>query len=436
MATGNRLASLDACRGFVILAMIWVNYLAGMPGIPSWLEHAGPRADGVTVPDLVFPAFLFMAGMAIPLAMRRDAPRGLSWPLAARLAWRAGSLMVAGVVMANAWRYDDAAALAPRPLYFTLFYAAMMLLWRQAPAGAPRWPARLGAVLMLALLLAFRGRVEGEFTSVHLQHSWWGILGMIGWAYLVCGLLYLAVRGRSAALWLCLAALLALSMGGASGWLPVPDFVQALVNVPQVLGSTAANMMAGVLAGRLLAAPAGASVTFRAAAAHGALPGLTAGPAVAARPCIAVDAGAYGAAPEAETGGALLPLAVMAAGLLAAGLLLRPWYGINKIAATAPYSLVCSGVALAVFLLFYWLCDVRGWRGWCRWLLPAGSNALLAYIAPDVLDQVAALLHVPRIWWPYWQAGGVAGLLNAAAMALAMMGLTALATHRGLRLKM
>lgn len=388
---GQRLVSLDAFRGFVILAMTWVNYIAGMPDIPYWLEHAGPQADGITLPDLVFPAFLFMAGMAIPLALRRDAHAGLTLPLAGRLLWRAGSLMVAGVVMAEAWRYDEAAAALPRPLYFTLFYAAMLLLWRQAGAGARRWPFWAGAVLMLALLALFRGR-DG---SPALQHSWWGILGMIGWAYLVCSVLYLLARGRDAALWCGLLLLLALYMGGTDGWLPIPPAVQAFVNVPQVLGSTSANMMAGVLAGRLLADGGGDSRQHTA-----------------------------------------WMLAALALGLCMGGLLLRPCYGINKIQATAPYSLLCAGIALALFVLFYWLCDVRGRQRWCAWLLPAGSNALLAYILPDVWEQWAALLHVPRFWWPLWQQGGAAGLLNAAVLALAMMGLTALATRCGLRLKM
>lgn len=396
----QRLVSLDAFRGFVILAMTWVNYIAGMPGIPYWLEHAGVHADGITLPDLVFPAFLFMAGMAIPLAWRRDASHGLTLPLLGRLLWRAGSLMVAGVVLAEAWRYDEAAAWLPRALYFTLFYGAMLLLWRQAPAaasaaGARGWPFWLGAALMAVLLLLFRGKPGAESPSVYLWHSWWGILGMIGWAYLVCGVLYLAVRGRDAALWACLALLLALYAGGTDGWLPLPAMVRDFVNVPQVLGSTAANMMAGVLAGRLLlAAPPGA--------------------------------------PQR----AVAPLAALALALFAAGLLLRPIYGINKIQATAPYTLVCAGITLALFVQFYWLCDVRGRRRWCAWLLPAGGNALLAYIAPDVWEQLAALLHVPRFWWPWWQQGGVAGLLNAALLALAMIGITTLATRAGIRLKM
>lgn len=396
----QRLASLDAFRGCVILAMTWVNYIAGMPRIPYWLEHAGPHADGITLPDLVFPAFLFMAGMAIPLAWRRDVPGGLTLPLLGRLLWRAGSLMVAGVVLAEAWRYNEAAAWLPRALYFTLFYGAMLLLWRQAPAAtaanaARGWPFGLGAALMVALLVLFRGKPGAESPSVYLQHSWWGILGMIGWAYLVCCALYLAVRGRAAALWGCLVLLLVLYMGGTDGWLPIPAAVQDFVNVPQVLGSTSATMMAGVLAGRLL--PAGQPD-----------------------------------APER----AVRPLLALALGLFAAGLLLRPFYGINKIHATAPYSLVCAGIALALFVLFYWLCDVRGWRSWCAWLLPAGGNALLAYIVPDVWEQLAALLHLSRFWWPWWQQGGAAGLLNAAVLALVMIGITALATRAGIKLKM
>jgi predicted acyltransferase len=77
-------------------------------------------------------------------------------------------------------------------------------------------------------------------------------------------------------------------------------------------------------------------------------------------------------------------MAWMALAFLAAGLLLRPYHGINKIHATAAYTLVCAAIALALFLSFYWLVDVRQHRGTVAWLLPAGGNALLAYILPDL----------------------------------------------------
>ncbi|SFU68870.1 DUF5009 domain-containing protein [Pseudoduganella namucuonensis] len=390
-----RLASLDAFRGFVILAMIWVNYIAGMPGIPHWLEHAGPKTDGVTLPDLVFPAFLLIVGMAIPLALHKECGR-FGAALLGRLLWRAGSLMVAGVVLANAYRYDAATALLPRAVYFLLFYVAMILLWRQG--GSRRSPAFwLGAALMVFLLAAFRGEINAEFSAVHLQHTWWGILGMIGWAYLLCSLLYLATRGDGAALTGCLALLVALYMGGTAGALPLPGALMAFVNVPQVLGSTAANVMAGAVVGRLFLRD--------------------------------------GDGQPVAHGRRIRFMAWFALALFAAGLLLRPYHGINKIHATAAYTLVCAGLVLALFLLFYVLIDVLGWGAWSAMLMPAGANALFAYIAPDLWEQLAAALRLPRFWWPYLASGGVPGLLNAAAMTLAMMGLTALANRAGLKLK-
>ncbi|WP_374357902.1 DUF5009 domain-containing protein [Pseudoduganella danionis] len=383
-----RLLSLDAFRGFVILTMIWVNYLGGMPAIPYWLEHAGPRADGITLPDLVFPGFLFIAGMAIPLALRRAIGQ-VTPALLGRLCWRAVSLMVAGVVLANAYRYS-AQALLPRAWYMTLFYLAMLLLWRQ---GGARWQAWLGGALMLVLLLLFRGQPDADFPSVYLTHGWWGILGMIGWAYLVCSLLYLATGGNAMALTGALAGLLVLYMGATAGAVTFPAALNALVNVPQLLGSTSANMLAGVLA-TLLLTQADNTPWQRVRA-----------------------------------------LTWLALALFVAGLLLRPYHGINKIYATESYTLVCAGLILALYIVFHVLIDLLQWRRWCVFLLPAGANALFAYIAPDLWEQAMAVLHMPRWWWPYLQQGGHAGLLNAAVLTLAMMGWTALANRAGWRLK-
>ncbi|MFM9438280.1 heparan-alpha-glucosaminide N-acetyltransferase [Janthinobacterium sp. CG_23.3] len=390
-----RLLSLDAFRGFVVLAMVWLNYIAGMPGLPHWLQHAGAGADGVTLPDLVFPAFLFIVGVAIPLALQRQRGR-VGLPLLGRLGWRAAGLMLAGVVLANAYRYDAAAAALPRALYFVLFYAALILLWRQsASRGAAFYT---GAALMLALLLAFRGTLNGEFDRVWLQHSWWGILGMIGWTYLFCSLIYLATGGNRAALMGALAGLVALYMGGRVGSLDfLPAQLTQLVNVPELLGSTAANVLAGTVVGTLFVRDGDAPATS-----HGQRIGF---------------------------------MAWFAAGLVAAGMLLRPYHHINKIHATESYTLVCAGAALALFLLFYIVIDVLAWRRWSAPLLPAGGNALFAYIVPDLCEQLAALLRLPRLWWPYLATGGGAGLLNAAAVTACMMLIVALANRHGLRLK-
>jgi predicted acyltransferase len=51
------LASLDAYRGFVILTMIFVNYLAGIEDIPRWAKHLKADEDGYTFVNVVFSGF-------------------------------------------------------------------------------------------------------------------------------------------------------------------------------------------------------------------------------------------------------------------------------------------------------------------------------------------------------------------------------------------
>ena len=70
----KRLRSLDAFRGFTIMAMILVNN----PG--SW-EHVYPpllhsKWNGITPTDLIFPFFLFIVGVSIVLAYENRLERG------------------------------------------------------------------------------------------------------------------------------------------------------------------------------------------------------------------------------------------------------------------------------------------------------------------------------------------------------------------------
>src|SRR5205823_3154499 len=56
-------------------------------------------------------------------------------------------------------------------------------------------------------------------------------------------------------------------------------------------------------------------------------------------------------------------------GLYAAGMLLRPLYGIDKNSATVSYVLVSSGIACLVYLFFYWVIEIIKARKWAEWSL-------------------------------------------------------------------
>lgn len=63
--TKRRLKSLDILRGMSIVLMIFVNFGGGYYW---WMDHA--VWNGIGVADFVFPWFLFIMGVCIPMSVR------------------------------------------------------------------------------------------------------------------------------------------------------------------------------------------------------------------------------------------------------------------------------------------------------------------------------------------------------------------------------
>src|SRR2546423_2710986 len=76
-----RVWSVDVLRGLVMFTMVFVNDVAGVDNAPWWMKHyeESGRGNGMTFVDVVFPAFLFIVGMAIPLAIESRRSKGESW---------------------------------------------------------------------------------------------------------------------------------------------------------------------------------------------------------------------------------------------------------------------------------------------------------------------------------------------------------------------
>jgi len=75
VSESGRLLSLDAFRGLTVAAMVLVNNPGTWRAVYPPLRHA--EWDGWTPADLVFPFFLFIVGVAIPLALGRRLSTGL-----------------------------------------------------------------------------------------------------------------------------------------------------------------------------------------------------------------------------------------------------------------------------------------------------------------------------------------------------------------------
>ena len=145
---------------------------------------------------------------------------------------------VSGVLSAPAWN--------------VLATLGVLLVWGAPESGWGRvrkpWLRGAGLALLLFVALAYRNpEVSGW---IHLRPYWWGILGLIGWAYLGVASLYLLIGDRPAilvsgiALFYCVALA---DAAGSMGWLGA---LRPLVG--PVIGTHGALVLAGALLGVLL----------------------------------------------------------------------------------------------------------------------------------------------------------------------------------------
>lgn len=394
-----RINSLDVLRGLNILIMLFVNDLAGVSGVPGWMKHVHPStADGMTFVDVVFPAFLFIVGLSLPLAFERRFSRGESiGSVAGHVLIRVASLLLIGVFMVNSEDISTRTWLPPRA-WVLLVYAAVCLVWMNLPGiRRPIWIRMSGLLLLLGLAFAFRG--PGEPAFVELRPSWWGILGLIGWAYLVTSVIYLASRRNRLVLAAAIPLLYCLYFADKAGVFASLSFIDRWVDIGSMLGSHAAITTSGALLGLTLLPGAGSSRSRVLSA------------------CLA--------------GGVFA----------AAGVLLHSLHGLdamffyNKNAATPAWCLLSSAWTAWVFAGVYWLVDWRGIRKGSGWLAAAGQNALFAFIVGPI---AYALVTLPGLVTPFSWLGArfSTGLARSVIFAVAAAWLTAFFQRRRLALKL
>jgi heparan-alpha-glucosaminide N-acetyltransferase len=402
-----RVLSIDLLRGLDVLLMLFVNEVAGVPQAPAFLKHTPSGADGMTITDVVFPAFLFIVGMALPFALGGRLRRGEARGHVARHVFaRTAALLAMGVLMLAAEHAARDGPLSPE-LWNLLMTVAVVVAWSPPAPGAGPWRARwraLAVVLLVALVLVYRA--DGASGLIQIRPHWWGILGLIGWAYLVAASLYLLAGERPALLAGGIALLYCLYLAdeaGQAGWLVS---VRSFVNIGRNLGAHAAVTLSGALLGLLL----------------------------------------MRSRREGRPAASLLPAALgYAAALGSAGLLLHtlapihPAFWINKVMATAPWCLISSALTCAAWAGVYALADIYGFRRWPRAIGMAGENALVAYFAAPFLLSAfawtATLLGSVNLYERLAQPAGL-GLLRSALFAWLVVFLCGLTRRFGIRLQL
>jgi len=72
--------------------------------------------------------------------------------------------------------------------------------------------------------------------------------------------------------------------------------------------------------------------------------------------------------------------------LIVVGCIWAHWFPINKKLWTSTFVLVVGGYSLAVFAIFYYIIDVRGWSRWSLFFRVVGLNSITIYLAQSIID--------------------------------------------------
>lgn len=393
----SRVLSIDVFRGIIIFTMVFVNELAGIADVPQWMKHLPADVNGMTFVDLVFPAFLFIVGMSVPFAIQARASKGDSaLEIFKHITLRSLGLIVIGVFMVNAESGYDATAMGISiPLWTLLMFTYVLLIWSNYPktlSPAIVLGAKLIGVAGLVLLWwMYKGPNNTGMTT-----QWWGILGLIGWAYLIAGSLFLLTRqfGTPMMQFVTLATVALLLFGVFF----VLDNID--VNGIPVLQTLAENnnnhthaaiVLLGVTLSQLFYLPNFAASKFKNYLV------FTGAIAVLAFACWQVSP-------------------------------------ISKVWATPSWALFSVLFCSLIFGAVYWVVDVKQRRAWTVFFEPSATNPLLVYILPFILLALCALLGF--YLRPAFFNAGVAGILWSLGFACVIMGVGAGLTRMGLRVKL
>ena len=226
----NRIFSIDVFRAITMLLMIFVNDLWSLTGVPLWLEHAPADQDFLGFSDIVFPCFLFIVGMSIPYAMRNRLAKGESYfQILSHIALRSFALLVMGFFTVNIGDLNVEASGLSREGFQILMVAGFFLIWNVYPKSEG-WKKYLfnglqlaGLLLLILLVFLFKGGKDG---TEQMTPQWWGILGLIGWTYLISAPIFLFAR-KSPVLLLLFWLLFTFQAGAPSRDLLLPELQPA-----------------------------------------------------------------------------------------------------------------------------------------------------------------------------------------------------------------
>jgi heparan-alpha-glucosaminide N-acetyltransferase len=395
MPVSNRIYSIDIMRGLTLILMLFANDLY-MPGVPASLGHMKDDLDGMGLADWIFPGFLFMAGMAIPFSIGNRFAKGENiYSIVRHIVIRSVSLLIIGVLSLNSERVNPEFTGMSENLWSILMLIGVFLIWNKYIENDKNFFTIAGlrfAGISLLVFLVFRFRSGQMVNNGSLITSWWGILGLIGWGYLVSALIYVAVRDKILNTVIALLFFLILNI------LSKLDLLDSLNSVKPILGVIIEGNVPFIVISGLLT-----TLIFKKL--------------------------------SADCRKTILTIVLIGIFCIIAGFVLRNWFVISKNQATPSWGFICNGISMILFALLYWIIDIKKLTKWTFFLKTAGENSLTTYLAPDIIYYMIFTTNVPILFYKQSDVPLVV-IAGSAVWALLMVGLTALLVRFNIKLKL
>ena len=399
----RRNVGIDLLRALTMFVMIFVNDFWKIHDVPRWLDHAARGEDFMGLADVVFPAFLFVVGMSIPFTIERRYSKGLSVESTiGHIFSRTFALLVMGAFITN-----SEARLSPEVsykigVYWILMVIAFVCIWNQYPRTKDKNRKIfytvlkvVGVIILLYLAITFRNPKGGLFAAR------WGILGSIGWAYLVCALIYVFSRDRLKYLipvWIAFVIICILGSRMNEVWggsaileLPRPNFYNEMLSILHI--------------------------------GNGALPAFTMGGVI-----FSLLSTKYS---HIDNKKKIIYVASIVILFWLAGFISRQFWILSKLSATPTWVFYVIAIVIAVYALLTWLSDT-GRAGWLNIIKPAGTATLTCYLVPYVSYGLADLTGIVL---PDWFTHGFMGIINSLCFAFVIIGITWLLGRIHIKLK-
>ncbi len=317
--------SLDVFRGATIASMMLVNNPGSWDAVYKQLDHA--EWNGWTFTDVIFPFFLWIVGVAIPLSTAKRLERGESRAtLFLHVLRRSVIIFGLGIFLAlfssliNG-SYSQSGGFGP---------------WFSDVAGNIRIPGvlqRIAVCYLIAGTIFLTARLRGQIfwlisvlVGYWLLMKWAPVSGHAPWHFTQEGTFSAYGDGR---------------VLGKHTWHGLPWDPEGVVStVPAI-----ATCLFGILTGQLLQIKRSS---------------------------------------EQKTAW----LFVCGNVLMFAGAILNIWLPINKNLWTSTYSVFMAGLAMDIFAVCYWLVDVKGHQRWAKPFAIYGMNAITVFMLSGILGRI------------------------------------------------